>query len=102
VAYSPDWNPDSGLRGGKYIYIYSVPANGIFYYAHNRSLAVKPGDIVTSGQVIATVGRSGKNAAEARSPTHLHIMFLAIGDDGYPRPRNIYADLIGFARKGDR
>ena len=102
VAYSPDWNPGSGLRGGRYLYIYGVSANGIYYYAHNRTLAVKPGDIVTSGQVIATVGRSGKNAAEARSPTHLHIMFLAIGDDGYPRPRNIYADLIRSARTGDR
>ena len=76
--------------------------NGIYYYAHNRTLAVKPGYIVTSGQVIATVGRSGKNAAEARSPTHLHIMFLAIGDDGYPHSRNVYDDLIRFARKGDR
>jgi len=73
--------------------------HGIFYYAHARSIAVKPGDIVRAGQVIATVGRSGRNAAAPRSPTHLHVMFLAVGDDGYPRPRDIYRDLITFARK---
>jgi len=99
VAYSPEWNPESGLRGGKYVYVYSVDAGGLFYYAHNRSIAVKPGDIVTAGQVIATVGRSGKNASERRSPTHLHVMFLSVGDDGYPRPRDIYADLIRLARR---
>jgi peptidoglycan LD-endopeptidase LytH len=100
VAYSPEWQPASGLRGGKYLYIYSLAANGLFYYAHNQSVAVKPGDIVAAGQVIAAVGRSGKNASERRSPTHLHVMFLSVGDDGSPRPRDIYRDLIRFARGG--
>jgi murein DD-endopeptidase MepM/ murein hydrolase activator NlpD len=102
VAYSPEWNPASGLRGGRYVYVYSPAQGGIYYYAHARSVAVKPGDIVHPGQAIATVGRSGRNAAMPRSPTHLHVMFLAVGGDGYPRPRDIYADLIRFARKGDR
>jgi murein DD-endopeptidase MepM/ murein hydrolase activator NlpD len=99
VAFSPEWNPATGLRGGRYVYVYSPAQHGIFYYAHARSIAVKPGDIVRAGQVIATVGRSGRNAAAPRSPTHLHVMFLAVGDDGYPRPRDIYRDLITFARK---
>jgi peptidoglycan LD-endopeptidase LytH len=99
VAYSPDWQPASGLRGGNYLYIYSVAAKGLFYYAHNRSLTVKPGDLVTAGEVIATVGRTGRNATEARSPTHLHVMFLAIGDDGYPRPRDIYRELEQAGRR---
>jgi hypothetical protein len=43
--------------------------------------------------VIATVGRSGRNASARRSPTHLHVMFLAI-EDGYPKPRDIYQDLL--------
>lgn len=98
VAYSPDWVPASGLRGGRYVYVYSPAQHGIYYYAHNRSVTVKPGDIVRAGQPIATVGRTGKNAAEKRSPTHLHVMFLAVGDDSYPRPRDIYQDLIRLAR----
>lgn len=98
VAYSPDWRPESGLRGGRYVYVYSPAQHGIFYYAHNRSIAVKPGDIVSAGQPIATVGRSGRNAAMPRSPTHLHVMLLAVGDDGYPRPRDIYPDLVRLAR----
>ncbi|HZR23101.1 MAG TPA: M23 family metallopeptidase [Vicinamibacterales bacterium] len=98
IAYSPDWDPASGLRGGRYVYIYSPAQHGIYYYAHNRSVTVKPGDIVRAGQPIATVGRTGKNAAEKRSPTHLHVMLLAVGDDSYPRPRDIYPDLLTLAR----
>jgi hypothetical protein len=98
VAYSPDWSPASGLRGGRYVYVYSPAQRGIFYYAHNASILVKPGDIVAAGQAIATVGRTGRNAAMPRSPTHLHVMFLAVGDDGYPRPRDIYAELTHAVR----
>jgi peptidoglycan LD-endopeptidase LytH len=99
VAYAPEWNPDSILRGGRYLYIYDPSQNGIFYYAHQRSLQVKPGDIVSPGQVIATVGRSGHNAAAPRSPTHLHVMFLAIDTGDYPRPRDIYRDLARIGRR---
>jgi murein DD-endopeptidase MepM/ murein hydrolase activator NlpD len=97
VATAPEWKPGSVLRGGRYIYIYSPQQNSLFYYAHNRDIAVKPGDVVAPGQTIATVGRSGRNAAQPRSPTHLHVMFLAI-EDGYPRPRDIYSDLIRVGR----
>ena len=99
IAYSPDWDPTSGLRGGRYVYIYSPEQRAIFYYAHNASILVKPGDIVSAGTPIATVGRTGRNAAATRSPTHLHVMCLAVGDDGYPRPRDIYADLLRLARQ---
>jgi len=97
VATALEWKADSVLRGGRYIYIYSPQQNGLFYYAHNREILAKPGDVVAAGQAIATVGRSGRNAAQTRSPTHLHVMFLAI-EDGYPKPRDIYPDLIRVAR----
>jgi murein DD-endopeptidase MepM/ murein hydrolase activator NlpD len=98
VATAADWARDSVLRGGRYVYVYDPLAGGMFYYAHNRSVLVQPGDVVRAGQAIATVGRSGRNAAAPRSPTHLHVMFLAI-DDGYPRPKNIYADLVRLGRR---
>jgi murein DD-endopeptidase MepM/ murein hydrolase activator NlpD len=98
VAYSPDWKSDSQLRGGRYLYVYDPAADGMFYYAHNRSLLVKPGQIVEAGAPIATVGRSGRNAAAQRSPTHLHVMFLSTAD-GYPRPKDIYADLVRIGRR---
>jgi peptidoglycan LD-endopeptidase LytH len=93
VAHASEWDRGSVLRGGRYIYVYDPHRNGMFYYAHNRSVLVTPGDVVTPGQVIATVGRSGRNASAPRSPTHLHVMFLAI-EDGYPKPRDIYQDLL--------
>jgi len=34
---------------------------------------VKLGDVVRPGDQLATVGRSGWNAAKRRSPTHLHL-----------------------------
>ncbi|HZP48797.1 MAG TPA: M23 family metallopeptidase [Vicinamibacterales bacterium] len=99
VATSPDWDPASGLRGGRYVYVYSPAQHGIFYYAHNASVLVRSGGVVAAGSPIATVGRSGRNAAMQRSPTHLHVMFLAIDASGYPRPRDIYADLVRLAAR---
>ena len=101
VATALEWKADSVLRGGRYIYIYSPQQNGLFYYAHNREILAKPGDVVAAGQAIATVGRSGRNAAQTRSPTHLHVMFLAI-EDGYPKPRDIYPDLRRLGRPEGR
>jgi peptidoglycan LD-endopeptidase LytH len=100
VARAVEWERGNVLRGGRYVYVYDPARNGMFYYAHNRSVLVMPGDIVTPGQVIATVGRSGRNASAPRSPTHLHVMFLAI-EDGYPKPRDIYQDLLRLGRRRD-
>lgn len=93
IACEQDWNTDSDLRGGKYIYIYDPSYEGIFYYAHNSKIFVKPGDVVNAGDKIAECGRTGLNAYKKRSPTHLHLMFLQV-EDGYPRPKNIYNELL--------
>jgi murein DD-endopeptidase MepM/ murein hydrolase activator NlpD len=97
VAFSPDWKSGSVLRGGRYVYIYDPGRDALFYYAHNRDVLVKPGDLVTPGQVIANVGRTGRNASAARSPTHLHVMYLAIVD-GYPKPRDLFETLSRLGR----
>lgn len=93
IAYETEWETISDLRGGKYIYIYDPGSEGIFYYAHNSEVLVKPGDIVKAGDVIAHVGRTGLNAYKKRSPTHLHLMYMYL-EDGYPKPRNIYEELL--------
>lgn len=92
VALEQEWKQTSRLRGGKYIWIYD-PANQLLvYYAHNKELQVQLGQIVKPGDVLATVGRSGLNAAKRRSPTHLHFSVLKL-IDGKPLPVNIYSDL---------
>jgi hypothetical protein len=98
IACEPDWNSDSDLRGGKYIYIYDPSYEGIFYYAHNSRIFVKPGDILKAGDKIAECGRTGLNAYKKRSPTHLHLMFLQV-EDGYPKPKNIYDELLNAKTK---
>lgn len=93
VASVNEWMVGSALRGGRYVYVFDPAINSLIYYAHNREVFVKPGDIVTAGQVLATIGRTGKSANEARSPTHLHIMQLIVAD-GYPKPNDLYPALL--------
>ncbi len=98
IACESEWEGSSDLRGGKYIYIYDPVYDGIFYYAHNSEIFVKPGNIVQAGDVIAHCGRTGLNAYKKRSPTHLHLMFLQV-EDGYPNPKNIYNELLNAKTK---
>ncbi len=93
VAAQSDWDASSDLRGGKYIYVYDPVYDGLFYYAHNSEIFVRPGDIVKAGDLVAFCGRTGLNAYKKRSPTHLHLMFLQI-EDGYPVPKDIYQELL--------
>lgn len=92
VALEREWAPGSRLRGGKYIWIYDPAHDLLVYYAHNGELLVGLGDVVKPGDLLATVGRSGYNAAKRRSPTHLHLSVLKV-TDGQPRPLNVYREL---------
>lgn len=94
VAVVNDWQPESELRGGKSVMIYDPVSHGLFAYAHHSFVFSGVGDIVRVGDVIGTVGRTGKNAYAAKSPTHLHISYMKIGADTLPRPENIYTDLL--------
>jgi murein DD-endopeptidase MepM/ murein hydrolase activator NlpD len=93
VAVEPDWHAASALRGGKYLWIYNPTANALVYYAHNSRVLVETGALVKPGEVLAEVGRTGLNAHKRRSPTHLHLTYLAIVN-GLPVPRNIYRELL--------
>jgi murein DD-endopeptidase MepM/ murein hydrolase activator NlpD len=92
VSVNVDWDPSSLLRGGNYIWIYDPLESRYFYYAHLGQVFLKIGQIVSRGDQIGTVGRTGKNAHLRRSPTHLHFVVLQ-SIDGYPKPNNPYQEL---------
>ena len=94
VAMENDWDSESLLRGGKYIWIYEPGSNSLFYYSHNNEVFVSVGQIINAGDTIATVGRTGLNAYKQRSPTHLHFMQLTLGNEYYPKPVDTYQDLL--------
>ncbi len=94
LSVENNWTPDSVWKGGKYIYVYDPNQQSIFYYAHSDTVIVRPGDIVDPGTLLAYIGRTGVNANAQRSTTHLHFAQLLIDQNGYPRPRNPYKDLI--------
>lgn len=96
VALEDRWQKGSKLRGGKYLWVYD-PANDLLvYYAHNEKLFVTTGTIVKPGDLLATVGRSGLNAAKRRSPTHLHFSVLRL-INGSPVPDRAYDQLLQAA-----
>jgi murein DD-endopeptidase MepM/ murein hydrolase activator NlpD len=92
VAMEREWQQGSSLRGGKYIWVYDPAEELLVYYAHNGELMVDLGAIVRPGDVLATVGRSGFNAAKRRSPTHLHLSVLRVRD-GRHVPVDVYRQL---------
>lgn len=90
LATETNWQDSSDYRGGNYIWMYDFQTGGLWYYAHQRQVFVYPGQVVSAGQKIAEVGRTGANAAAKRSDTHLHLMYLNIEPDFSPRPLNTY------------
>ena len=99
LAIETGWAPGSEYRGGNWIWVYDPVRNGLFYYAHNNTVSVAMGDWVRAGEKIAEVGRSGFNAYKARSPTHLHLMYLQLQPNGLAQPRNTYDWLLGAKKE---
>lgn len=93
ISVQEDWTENDSSKGGKYIWIYDPASESIFYYAHNREIFVEPGDVVKPGDIIAEVGRTGENAFESRSPTHLHLGMFKV-ENGIPKPHNYYKELV--------
>ncbi len=98
VATDTTWTTGSLLRGGKYVKVFDVSNNGIFYYSHLSIVNVRPGDVVFSGDKIGEVGRTGRKAILPAGKTHLHIAFLR-SEDGYPKPQDIITELKETGKK---
>lgn len=92
VATDTTWIPGSLLRGGRYVKIFDAANNCIFYYSHLSLVRVRPGDVITEGDKIGEVGRTGRKAILTGGKTHLHVACLKI-KDGYPVPEDIISDL---------
>ncbi|MCP9766914.1 M23 family metallopeptidase [Lacihabitans sp. LS3-19] len=90
LAVEKDWTDSSDYRGGNYVWVYDFERGGLWYYAHERKVVVVPGQIVQPGNKLGEVGRTGFNALNKRSDTHLHLMFLELDETFYPWPVNYY------------
>lgn len=93
VSIHLGWAPSSPVRGGNYVWVYDPLTGRYFYYAHLSDVLVGVGQIISKGEPLGTVGRTGVNAYKKRSPTHLHFT-VHESRDGYPRPVNPYAELV--------
>lgn len=98
VATDTTWKIGSLLRGGKYVKIYDVANNKMFYYSHLSTVDVKPGDIINAGDKIGEVGRTGRKTILPEGKTHLHVALLYF-DDGYPVPEPIIEDIFRAKEK---
>lgn len=90
IAVEQNWQEGSLFRGGNYVWVYDLERGGLWYYAHNRISVVEAGQRVRPGDKLGEVGRTGFNAVQNRSDTHLHLMYLELDDDLYPHPVNYY------------
>jgi len=93
VSVNVGWTPPSPVRGGNYIWIYEPIGSRYYYYAHLGNIFVEIGQIVSRGERVGIVGRTGKNAYPGRSPTHLHFA-VHHSEEGYPKPVNPYRELV--------
>jgi murein DD-endopeptidase MepM/ murein hydrolase activator NlpD len=69
-----------------------------YYYAHLNEIFVNVGQIVSKGDRLGTVGRTGVKAYPKSSPTHLHLV-IHQSIDGYPKPINPYLELVSGSQK---
>ena len=98
VSTNLNWTPSSPIRGGNYIWTYEPIQSQYYYYAHLSEIFVRIGQIVSRGESLGTVGRTGVKAYPRRSPTHLHFV-VHHSTDGYPKPINSYVELVRSNRE---
>jgi hypothetical protein len=84
------WFKGDYLRSGNYVKLFDPGTEAIFYYSHLDSVFVEVGQLVSSGEPVGYVGRTGRKAVRGR--THVHIAYYKI-EDGEPIPEDIINDL---------
>lgn len=90
------WFKGDYLRSGNYVKLFDPESKAIFYYSHLDSVFVTPGQLVTAGDNIAYVGRTGRKAINGK--THVHIAYYKI-KDGEPIPKDIIKDLYAAEKR---
>lgn len=90
IATETNWQEGDEFKGGNYVWLYDFTNGGLWYYAHMRQVYAVEGQLVKAGDKLGEVGRTGFNAENRRSDTHLHLMFLKIDEAGNPKPVNHY------------
>ena len=98
VSINSNWEPTSLIRGGNYVWVFEPARSRYYYYAHLGEILIKVGQIVSRGEALALLGRTGLNAYPKRSPTHLHFT-VHQSRDGYPRPINPFKELVNSVKK---
>jgi peptidoglycan LD-endopeptidase LytH len=98
VSVNLNWEPSSPIRGGNYIWIFEPIKSRYYYYAHLNEIFVKVGQVVSKGERLGTVGRTGVNAYPKKSPTHLHFT-VHQSKNGGPKPINPFIELIRASRE---
>jgi len=93
VSVNDHWGPSSPIRGGNYVWVFDPIKGRYYYYAHLGEIFAQVGQLVSKGERLGTVGRTGVKAFPKRSPTHLHFT-IHQSKDGYPRPINPFKELV--------
>jgi murein DD-endopeptidase MepM/ murein hydrolase activator NlpD len=93
VSANLNWEPSSPIRGGNYIWLYEPIKSRYYYYAHLNEIFVNVGQIVSKGERLGTVGRTGVKAYPKSSPTHLHFV-VHQSIEGHPLPINPFEELV--------
>lgn len=88
-----EWQPGSELKAGNHVWLYNPSRDILLYYAHLDQIMVNPGDVLEAGAPIGTIGRSGKNAYQQSSPTHVHVMTMHFQHNRLS-PYNFYQELV--------
>lgn len=97
VGVNTEWEFPSSQRGGKYVWIFDPGTDRYNYYAHLAHVQVHLGQVVTAGETLGFLGRTGLNAYKKRSPTHLHLTVLSYRQ-GEMVPYNPWSELVGAHR----
>ena len=94
LAIETAWKPGSEYRGGNWIWVYDPNLNGLVLLRPQQPGNVIPGQWVHLDKNYPKWADTGFNAYKARSPTHLHLMYLQIQPNGLPEPLNTYQWLL--------